>query len=95
MYDGKSIVSGWTDGKIRAFLPQSGRLAYVINAAHKTGGFPTTGKGSKASIANAMVAGGVSCISTSFDCLHLLSGGSDCEVRCWYIGKQTQKLLKS
>lgn len=30
MADGKSIVSGWTDGKVRAFLPQSGRLLYVI-----------------------------------------------------------------
>ena len=34
MNDGKSIVSGWSDGKIRAFLPQSGRLMYVINDAH-------------------------------------------------------------
>lgn len=35
MSDGKSIISGWSDGKIRAFLPQSGKLAYVINEAHK------------------------------------------------------------
>ncbi|CAG9315816.1 unnamed protein product [Blepharisma stoltei] len=35
--DGKSIVSGWNDGKIRAFLPQSGRLMYVINDAHRHG----------------------------------------------------------
>lgn len=32
--DGASIVSGWSDGKIRAFLPESGRLAYVITDAH-------------------------------------------------------------
>eukprot|EP00494_Astrolonche_serrata_P007055 UN07080 len=32
--DGKLIVSGWSDGKIRAFLPQSGRLIYAINNAH-------------------------------------------------------------
>lgn len=37
MYDGKSIVSGWSDGKIRAFLPQSGKLLYVINDAHNHG----------------------------------------------------------
>jgi len=37
MRDGKSIVTGWSDGKIRAFLPQSGRLMYVINDAHKNG----------------------------------------------------------
>lgn len=37
MYDGKSIISGWSDGKIRAFLPQSGKLLYVINDAHHHG----------------------------------------------------------
>jgi len=35
--DGRSIVSGWSDGKVRAFLPQSGKLQYVINDAHKNG----------------------------------------------------------
>jgi len=33
-HDGKQIISGWSDGKIRAFLPQSGRLLYTINDAH-------------------------------------------------------------
>lgn len=37
MHDGKSIVSGWSDGKIRVFLPQSGKLLYVINDAHNHG----------------------------------------------------------
>lgn len=37
MHDGKSIISGWSDGKIRAFLPQSGKLLYVINDAHHHG----------------------------------------------------------
>lgn len=35
--DGKSIISGWNDGKIRAFLPQSGKLFYAINDAHNHG----------------------------------------------------------
>jgi len=35
--DGKSIISGWNDGKIRAFKPQSGALLYVINDAHRDG----------------------------------------------------------
>jgi len=35
MKDGKSIISGWSDGKIRAFTPQSGKLIYAINDAHK------------------------------------------------------------
>lgn len=37
MRDGRSIVSGWSDGKVRAFLPQSGKLIYVINDVHKNG----------------------------------------------------------
>lgn len=37
MQDGRSIISGWNDGKIRAFLPQSGNLIYVINDAHNHG----------------------------------------------------------
>jgi WD40 repeat protein len=37
MKDGRSLVTGWSDGKIRAFLPQSGKLLYVINDAHKNG----------------------------------------------------------
>jgi WD40 repeat protein len=35
--DGKSIVSGWSDGKIRAFKPQTGKLIYAINDAQKDG----------------------------------------------------------
>jgi len=35
--DGKSIVSGWNDGKIRAFRPQTGTLIYAINDAHRDG----------------------------------------------------------
>lgn len=35
--DGKSIISGWSDGKIRAFRPQTGRLIYAINDAHVDG----------------------------------------------------------
>ena len=34
MADGGSIISGWSDGKIRAFGPQSGKLLYTINDAH-------------------------------------------------------------
>jgi WD40 repeat protein len=37
MADGKSILSGWSDGKIRAFLPQSGKLLYAINDSHNHG----------------------------------------------------------
>lgn len=37
MRDGKTIFSGWHDGKIRAFLPQSGKLLYTINDCHVNG----------------------------------------------------------
>jgi WD40 repeat protein len=36
-HDGKSILSAWSDGKIRAFLPQSGKLLYEIIDAHVGG----------------------------------------------------------
>lgn len=32
--DGKSIISGWSDGRVRAFGPQTGKLLYTINDAH-------------------------------------------------------------
>ena len=35
--DGKTIISGWSDGKIRAFYPQSGKLMWVIEDAHAHG----------------------------------------------------------
>ncbi|XP_069606735.1 cilia- and flagella-associated protein 52 [Ranitomeya imitator] len=37
MRDGKSIISAWNDGKIRAFTPESGRLMYQIENAHTMG----------------------------------------------------------
>uniref|UniRef100_A0A8C5R5C0 Cilia- and flagella-associated protein 52 n=1 Tax=Leptobrachium leishanense TaxID=445787 RepID=A0A8C5R5C0_9ANUR len=37
MRNGKSIISAWNDGKIRAFTPESGRLMYTIENAHSMG----------------------------------------------------------
>lgn len=34
LQDGKAIISGWSDGKIRAFGPQSGKLLFTIHDAH-------------------------------------------------------------
>lgn len=31
---GGTIISGWDDGKIRAFYPETGRLKFIINDAH-------------------------------------------------------------
>jgi len=35
--NGKAIVSGWNDGKVRAFFPETGRLMYTIHDAHAKG----------------------------------------------------------
>ncbi|NWX76266.1 CFA52 protein, partial [Alca torda] len=37
MRDGRSIISAWNDGKIRAFTPETGQLMYMINHAHSLG----------------------------------------------------------
>ncbi|NXT26149.1 CFA52 protein, partial [Syrrhaptes paradoxus] len=37
MRDGKSIISAWNDGKIRAFVGDTGRPLYVIDHAHSLG----------------------------------------------------------
>lgn len=69
MANGKSILSGWSDGKVRAFLPQSGRLLYAINDAHNHG---------------------VTALAATGDCMRVVSGGMEGEVRIWKIGNQTQ-----
>ncbi|XP_047143851.1 cilia- and flagella-associated protein 52 isoform X1 [Hydra vulgaris] len=35
--DGKSIISAWDDGKIRAFTPETGKLKFSIHDAHNKG----------------------------------------------------------
>lgn len=77
MADGKSLISGWTDGKIRAFMPQSGKLFWIINNAHQEG---------------TKDFGGVLCLTSTTAGDYVLSGGSDGEVRLWAIGKQVKKL---
>ncbi|XP_076373067.1 cilia- and flagella-associated protein 52 [Tachypleus tridentatus] len=37
MRDGKSIISAWDDGKIRAFTPRTGQTIFTINDAHNRG----------------------------------------------------------
>ena len=31
---GSVLISGWDDGKIRAFFPETGRIKFVIPEAH-------------------------------------------------------------
>lgn len=35
--DGSTIISGWDDGKIRAFYPESGKVMFTIHDAHQRG----------------------------------------------------------
>mmetsp|Transcript_40123 Transcript_40123/g.52823 ORF Transcript_40123/g.52823 Transcript_40123/m.52823 type:complete len:653 (-) Transcript_40123:240-2198(-) len=77
--NGGTIVSGWTDGKIRAFFPESGRLKFVITDAHTE---------SVTSIA-------VCHEDDSRPPWRLVSGGKDGRVRVWNITTSHQSLLHS
>lgn len=83
--DGRMIVSAWSDGKIRAFGPQTGRLVYVINDAHKLDGLKR-------------VSGhhtGVTAICVDNQNKRICSGGADGQVRVWATSPTSQQLLAS
>ena len=75
-HDGSSLITGWNDGKIRAFGPQSGRLQYVINDAHKI----------------VVTALAVTDAHNERGDFRIVSGGQDGQVRIWRITKQVQQL---
>ncbi|KAJ9454568.1 Cilia- and flagella-associated protein 52 [Diplonema papillatum] len=83
--DGKAIVSGWSDGKIRAFGPQSGKLLYVIHDAHKTHGMKR--------ISGPLT--GVTALCVDNNNQRLLSGGADSQVRVWRISPSSQTMEAS
>jgi len=85
---GAAIVSGWNDGKIRSFLPQSGALEYVINEAHRLTGVGNSSGG-------VVPKNGVTAVCPSNDCKRLLSGGADGQVRVWAISKGVQVMVAS
>jgi len=87
MSDGKSIVSGWTDGMVRAFTPQSGKLLYSIKDAHRVGYDQVTQVSGMSPKIRYSGPEGVICLSSSIDCNSIITGGSDCEVRLWSVGK--------
>ncbi|KAJ3331476.1 Cilia- and flagella-associated protein 52 [Blyttiomyces sp. JEL0837] len=74
--DGSSLISGWNDGKIRAFGPQSGRLQYEINDVHK----------------RSVTALAVTDPFNQRGDFRIVSGGEDGQVRVWKITKQVQSL---
>jgi len=77
---GTTIVSGWTDGKIRAFFPESGRLKFVISDAH-----------SEAVTALTICDND----DESRPPWRIVSGGDDGRVRVWNVTSSHQSLLHS
>ena len=80
--NGTSIISGWSDGKIRAFGPQTGRLQYAINDVHAKGvtALAVTGQ---------VIVNPKQPQSAYF---RIISGGADGQVRVWKISRHTQIL---
>jgi len=74
--DGNSLITGWDDGKIRAFGPQSGRLQWEINDAHK----------------HCVTALTVTNDINEYQDYKIISGGDDGCVRVWGITKSYQVL---
>jgi len=76
---GGTVVSGWTDGKIRAFFPESGRLKFVISNAHT----------------EACTALAVCNDNESSPPWRIVSGGDDGRVRIWNCTSSHQALVHS
>ena len=77
--NGGTIVSGWTDGKVRAFYPESGKLKFVITDAH----------------AEAVTALSVCNDDEAYPPWRLVTGGDDGRVRVWNITPSHQALVHS
>ncbi|KAH8618509.1 WD domain [Trypanosoma vivax] len=67
------IVSGWDDGKLRAFGPQSGKLIFAVNDAHKKDGIKSFSG----------MAFGVTAVCVDGTSQRIISGGADGLVRIW------------
>ncbi|GMI42108.1 hypothetical protein TeGR_g9242, partial [Tetraparma gracilis] len=76
---GNSIVSGWSDGKIRSFYPESGKLKFVINEAHNDG-------------CTALCVCNDDDLSPPW---RIVSGGGDGRVRIWKVTPSHQSMLHS
>eukprot|EP00756_Hemistasia_phaeocysticola_P015762 Hpha_TRINITY_DN15433_c0_g2::TRINITY_DN15433_c0_g2_i1::g.175930::m.175930 len=83
--DGRTIVSGWSDGKIRAFGPQTGKLLYVIHDAHKTEGMKR--------LSGSLT--GVTALTVDNAGQRLISGGADSQVRVWALERHAQNMVAS
>lgn len=74
--DGTSLITGWSDAKIRSFGPETGRPQYIINDAHQGGVTAIT----------------VTDAFNSAGDYRIISGGEGGQVRIWKITKHTQSL---
>jgi len=81
--NGDTILSGWSDGKIRAFLPETGRLRWCISEAHDP---------SHAGGVTALVPANHAAPDGS---LRIVSGGGDGLVRVWSAKPDCQKMVAS
>ncbi|CAM9272240.1 unnamed protein product [Phaeothamnion confervicola] len=76
---GSAIVSGWSDGKIRAFLPESGKLKFVITDAHADG----------------VTALALANDDDARPPWRVISGGQDGRVRVWSVTSSRQSMTVS
>lgn len=77
---GSCIVSAWSDGKIRSFFPESGKLQFMIPDAHSD---------AVKSLAVCNREGDHGSV------WHLVSGGKDGRVRFWKINEKHQTMVHS
>ncbi|GMI12017.1 hypothetical protein TrRE_jg8950 [Triparma retinervis] len=76
---GSTIVSAWSDGKIRAFYPESGKLKFIIGEAHTEG-------------CTALCVCNDDDTSPPW---RIVSGGGDGRVRIWKVTNSHQSMLHS
>lgn len=84
--DGADLVSGWSDGRIRSFFPESGKLKFVINEAH------SDGVTALAAVPRPDANGSSGASSPTWT---LASGGRDGRLRAWRITSSHQPMLFS
>jgi len=77
---GNAIVSGWSDGKIRTFLPESGKLKFLIPEAHAD------------SVTALAICDSEHQDNTEWK---IVSGGKDGRVRVWKVAPSHQKMIHS
>ncbi len=73
--DGTTIISGWSDGIVRAFYPESGKHMYTIDGAHQKGVTALT----------CFCEGDVSTGGMYGRGYSIITGGGDGKVRVWWV----------